>query len=140
MNDQPPLVLVVDDDQDFLEMTRAVLETGGYRVACALDRKAALKILVSDRPHLVITDLMMQSKGAGFLLSQKIKETSPCHDVPVIIMTAAGSRVGYDFAPRNAGELAAMHAGAFIEKPWSPEDLLAKVADLLGNKRKEVRS
>ena len=140
MNDQPPLVLVVDDDQDFLEMTRAVLETGGYRVACALNPKAASEILTSDRPHLVITDLMMQSKGAGFLLSQKIKETPPCRDVPVIIMTAAGSRVGYDFAPRNAGDLAAMHADAFIEKPGSPEDLLAKVADLLGNKRKEVRS
>jgi len=140
MNDQSPLVLVVDDDRDFLGMTRVVLETGGYRVACALDRKAALEILISDRPHLVITDLMMQSKGAGFLLARKIKETPHCHDVPVIIMTAAGSRIAYDFAPRNAGDLAAMHADAFIEKPGSPEDLLAKVADLLRNKRKEVRS
>ena len=131
MHNQAPLVLLVDDDQDFLEMTRGVLETGGYRVACAHDAEAALEAMMKEKPKLVITDLMMQTMGSGFSLSRKLKETPHCRDVPVIIVTAAGARLGYDFIPRNPEDLAAMHADAFFEKPVLPGELLAKVADLL---------
>ena len=139
MDGQSPLVLIVDDDQDFLEITRGVLERGGYRVACAPDPGEAWGMVMKDRPDLVITDLMMQTMSSGFSLSRKIKETPHCRDVPVIIMTAAGSRLGYDFVPRNLGDLAAMHADAFLEKPMLPEDLLAQVADLLCGGGKEKR-
>jgi len=135
MGNQAPLVLLVDDDQDFLGMTRGVLEAGGYRVVCALDAEAALKVMGNNTPHVVITDLMMQAMSSGFSLARKIKEASQCQDVPVIIVTAASARVGYDFVPRNPGDLAAMHADAFFEKPVLPEALLTKIADLLGEAR-----
>ena len=132
MTNQAPLILLVDDDQDFLEMTRDVLETGGYRVACAHDAEAGLETMIEEKPELVITDLMMQAMGAGFSLSRRIKESPGCSDVPVIIVTAAGRRLGYDFVPRNPDDLAAMRADAFFEKPIAPEALLAKIAGLLG--------
>jgi len=135
-----PLVLVVDDDQDFLEMTRAVLEKGGYRVACAADPKTALDMMIGEVPDLVITDLMMQNLGSGFSLSRRIKETPHLQNVPVIIVTAAASRLGYDFAPRNAADLAAMSADAFIEKPMSPKELLARTDGLVGGGEREKRS
>jgi len=125
-------VLLVDDDADFLEMTRSVLEAGGYRVACAIDPGEAWNMVLEHAPDLVITDLMMQTMSSGFSLSRKIKETPHCRSVPVIIMTSAGSRLGYDLAPRGLGDLKAMHADAFLEKPMLPEDLLGQVADLLG--------
>ena len=131
-SNQAPLVLIVDDDQDFLEMTRDVLETGGYRVACAHDPEAALATITKEKPELVITDVMMQEMGAGFSLSRRIKEFPGCSNVPVIIVTAAGRRLGYDFVPRNPQDLAAMRADAFFEKPVRPGALLAKIADLLG--------
>ena len=132
MTEQRALVLVVDDDQDFLEMTQGVLEAGGYRVACARDAQAALETAIKEKPQLVITDLMMQEMGAGFSLSRKIKESPGCGDVPVIIVTAAGARFGYDFTPREPKDLAAMRADAFFEKPILPEELLARIAGLLG--------
>jgi len=132
MIDQRVLLLVVDDDEDFLEMTRHVLEAGGYRVACAPDAEVALETMIKEKPELVITDLMMQAMGDGFSLSRRIKECPACSDVPVIIVTAAGRRLGYDFVPRNPEDLAAMRADAFFEKPVHPEALLAKIADLLG--------
>ena len=133
------VVLIVDDDQDFLDMTRSVLESGGYRVASACDPDTALDVMMEERPDLVITDLMMETTGSGFSLSRKIKESSHCRDLPVIIMTAVGSRLGYDFVPRNPDDLAAMHADAFIEKPMSPEELLAKIVDLLDGGEKEQK-
>jgi len=93
-SNQAPLVLIVDDDQDFLEMTREVLETGGYRVACADDAKAALETMIREKPELVITDVMMQAMDAGFSLARKIKELPGCSGLPVIIVTAAGRRLG----------------------------------------------
>ena len=132
MTHQAQLILLVDDDQDFLEMTRGVLEAGNYRVACAHDAEAALETMRQQRPQLVITDLMMQAMDSGFSLSRRIKELPGCSDVPVIIVTAAGRRLGYDFVPRNPQDLAAMRADAFFEKPVLPEALLAKIADLLG--------
>ena len=134
---QAPLILVVDDDQDFLQMTRDALEAGGYRVACAHDADAALKVVLADRPALVITDLMMQSMGEGFSLSRRIKGSAGCADVPVIIVTAAGRRLGYDFVPRQPQDLVAMRADAFFEKPVPCEALLAKVGDLLGQVGRE---
>lgn len=134
------LVLVVDDDEDFLEMTREVLEAGGYRVACAGDPDSALKMVANEKPQIVITDLMMESMGSGFSLSRKIKETPHCRDVPVIIVTAAGARLGYNFVPRNPEDLTAMRADAFFEKPVPPKDLLAKIAHLLQGDKEEERS
>ena len=136
-SNQTPLILIVDDDQDFLEMTRDVLQTGGYRVACAHNAEAGLETMIKEKPELVITDLMMQAMGAGFSLSRRIKEFPGCSDVPVIIVTAASRRLGYDFVPRNPDELAAMHADAFLEKPLVPEALLARIANLLTGREEE---
>ena len=131
------VVLIVDDDLDFLEMTRSILEAGGYRVASACDPETALDMMTEERPDLVLTDLTMQAMGSGFSLARKIKEGPDWRDLPVIIVTAAGWRLGYDFVPRNPDDLAAMHADAFIEKPISPEELLARIADLLKGGKKE---
>ena len=127
------VVLIVDDDQDFLDMTRIILEAGGFRVASACDPDTALDMMMEERPDLVVTDLMMQTMDSGFSLSRKIKENPRWRDLPVIVVTAVGSRLGYDFVPRNPDDLTAMHADAFIEKPISPEELLAKIADLLND-------
>ena len=131
VRDPAPLILLVDDDEDFLEMMRGVLEAAGYRVACAHDEEAAWETISEEKPGLVITDLMMQTRGAGFSLSARIKETAHCRDVPVIIVTAAGAQFGYDFTPRKPEDLAAMRADAFFEKPILPRNFLAKIADLL---------
>jgi CheY-like chemotaxis protein len=52
--------------------------------------------------------------------------------LPVIIMTGVAGRRGYDFQPRMAEDLAAMRVNAFLTKPATPEQLLAKVRELVG--------
>jgi CheY-like chemotaxis protein len=126
----PRSILLVDDDRDFLEMNRGVLEALGYRVRCASDPKAALVAAGAERPDLVVTDLMMDRLDAGFSLARAVKERHP--GVPVILVTAVAVQRGFDFRPRGELDLAAMHADAYFDKPVEPGALSAKVAELLG--------
>jgi CheY-like chemotaxis protein len=126
-----PLILLVDDDRDFLEMNRGILEAQGFRVECFTDTDKAWDSLRSRRPALVIADLMMKSLDSGFSLARKIKTDPGVTDVPVIIVTAVGSRRRFDFNPQSRGELEAMGADAFFDKPVAPDLLIAKVKELL---------
>ena len=128
----PPLIMLVDDDPDFLDMQRHLLEAQGYRVRCCSDAQSALTQMAQNRPNLVITDLMMSTLDAGFALSKKVKDDPRWARVPVIVVTAIASRQRFDFCPRTPADLSAMHADAFFEKPADPDALLAKVRELLG--------
>jgi len=125
------LIVLVDDDRDFLEMNRRILQAGGYSVQCYSDAEQAWAGIRQQPPALVITDLMMRSLDSGFSLARRIKQDPELGGLPVIIVTAAGAQRGFDFPPRSREELAAMNADAFFDKPVPPRELLAKVEELL---------
>jgi CheY-like chemotaxis protein len=125
------LILLVDDDRDFLELNRDVLQRQGYRVECCSDSAQALAVMERERPALVVTDLMMKALDSGFSLAREIKERERFAGIPIIIVTAVGSQRGFDFTPRDQAELQAMKADAFFDKPVSPQALIAKVRELL---------
>jgi CheY-like chemotaxis protein len=126
-----PLIMLVDDDRDFLEMNRGVLETQGFQVRCFTNADRAWQSMKERKPDLVITDLMMQHLDSGFSLAGRIKSEPGCSGIPVIIVTAVASRRGFDFNPASGEELQAMGADAFFDKPVSPQLLIAKVRELL---------
>ena len=133
MADAAPLVLLVDDDIDFLEINRHILEPKGYRIACASDPKQAWDRMIQEKPALVITDLMMNDLDSGFSFSRQIRQDPRFADVPIIIATAVTSQVGLDFRPRTPEDLAAMCVDAYFDKPIPPKALLEKVAELLAH-------
>jgi CheY-like chemotaxis protein len=126
------LILIVDDDFDFIEINRHILETAGYRVAAAAEPAEALAKMTPEPPDLIITDLMMTTIDAGFSFSRAIKEDPRFADIPIIISTSVSSVLGLDFRPRTADDLARMHIDAYFDKPLPPDALLAKVRELLG--------
>ncbi len=131
MKRRTPLIMLIDDDLDFLEMNRHVLEARGYRVVSLSDPEKALEEMGRERPDIVITDLMMSALDSGFGFSRCVKEDARFRDIPVVIVTAVGSRRGFDFMPRSAEELKEMRVDAYFDKPVKPETLLAKVEELL---------
>lgn len=131
-----PLIVIVDDDIDFLDMNQRVLEKGGYRVACFSDAEEAIRAMAAERPDLIISDLMMESLDTGFAFSRRLREDARFQHIPIMIVTAAGSQRGFDFRPRTAEDLAAMRVDAFLEKPVTPKALLAKVEELLAARRR----
>ena len=124
-------LLVVDDDPDFLEVNRRVLEGHGYQVRCYTDSRRALHAMIEERPDLVVTDLMMHELDAGFTLSSAIKSDPRFAKVPVIVVTGVATRLGYDFTPTSDEELRVMCADAFFNKPVRVGRLLEKIAELL---------
>ena len=101
MTAETPRILLVDDDVDFVEMNRHVLEAGGYRVEAAYDAEEALGKMAALSPHLVITDLIMKTLDAGFSFARRVKEDPRFRAVRVIIVTSVTSAMGMDFRPRT---------------------------------------
>jgi len=131
---ESPLIFLVDDDKDFLEMEKAILDAGGYRTRCFSESREALEALgaasAAERPALLITDLMMKSLDAGFTFARAVRSDPRFSSIPMIIVSAVASQKGFDFRPRSAGDLAAMNAEAFFDKPVPPAQLLARVKEL----------
>jgi CheY-like chemotaxis protein len=131
-----PLIALVDDDGDFLDLERRILETGGFRTACWSEPRAAFTAIVNaspgDRPAVLITDLMMSALDAGFSLARAVKTDPRCAGIPVIIVSAVSRQKGFDFHPRTAADLEAMSADAWFDKPVAPDTLVSRVKELLG--------
>ncbi len=132
MSAEQSLILIVDDDFDFLELNRIILEGAGYRVVTATNPDEARERIAAEVPDLIITDLMMDSLDAGFAFSKTLRDDPRTASVPVIISTSVTSQLGLDFRPRSDDDLRAMRVDAYFDKPVDRDTLLAKVAQLLG--------
>ena len=133
-------VLLVDDDDDFLEMMRDVLASNGYRVLCAGSPEEALRSMETEGVDLVITDVMMDSVDSGLSLSRRIKSDPRFRHTRVAIATAISSQRGFSFAPRTPADLQEMCADDYFPNPIVPELLLAKIAALLRDRSQEDRT
>ena len=131
MSAEQSLILIVDDDFDFLEINRIILEGAGYRVATATNPAEALTCIEAEAPDLVITDLMMTSIDAGFAFAAQVKGDPRTAGVPVIISTSVSSALGLNFHPDSTEDLAKMNVDAYFDKPIDAQALLAKVGELL---------
>ena len=131
MSAEKSLILIVDDDYDFLEINRFILEGAGYRVVTATNPAEALERVAAEAPQLVITDLMMTSVDAGFTFAAQLKNDPRTAGVPIIISTSVSSQLGLNFRPETDEDLVKMHVDAYFDKPIRGDALLAKVAELL---------
>ena len=116
-NEAAPLILVIDDSEDLLEVVALTLVGEGYRVKCALEGEAGLAAVRTERPNLVLLDMMMPGIDGLEFLARLPRECAPAP--PVIAMTGfAGYR-------ERAVELGAVAA---LTKPASLELLVEAVA------------
>ena len=129
---EPSLILIVDDDYDFLEINRHILERAGFRVATAASPTQAMDRVAAETPDLVITDLMMSEVDSGFSLARRLRDDSRTAAVPIIMSTSVTTALGLDFTPHSADDLASMKVDAYFDKPLDPVALVAKVRELLG--------
>jgi CheY-like chemotaxis protein len=128
-------ILIVDDDWDFIEISRFSLETQGYDVLAATRAKEGWKILKKEKPDLIIMDLMMENLDSGMALSQKIKNHPEFSSIPILMLTSITRETGMDFSPRNAEDFRHLHVDDFSTKPIKSKQLLEKVAKLLAKEK-----
>jgi len=118
-----PKVLIVDDVPLNLELQKTYLASSGYQVVVATDGEEALQKVESEKPDLVLLDVMMP-KLNGFEVCQILKNDPRTQFIPVILVTAL-----QDVEDRVRG----IEAGAddFISKPFNKMELMARVKSLL---------
>ncbi len=128
-----PTILVVDDDVDYLDQTRMLLESAGHTVVTADSVKAAKDWLATARPDMAIVDLMLENADGGFQLCHHVKRLDP--GIPVIIVTAVASETGIDFGSADPGDKAWIKADALLAKPVRFEQLQREITRLLAAPR-----
>jgi len=127
-------ILLVDDDPDFLEMHKAVLENRGYEVSTATSAQEGLGRVRAEMPDLIILDLMMEKHDAGFSFSQTIKTDPLFRKIPILMVTSVAEATGYRFSFEEDGYW--MKTDDFLNKPVPPEVLLEAVDKLLQKREK----
>jgi DNA-binding response OmpR family regulator len=118
-----PTVLVVDDDPVILKLLEVNFDMEGFTVLVARDGDEGIEIARSQRPDLVVSDIMMP-KRSGLELVVELKSDPSTSDIPIILLSAKA---------QNADVRAGIDAGAddYITKPFEPLELVERVNRLL---------
>lgn len=124
-------ILVVDDNPDLRTYVSQMLQQAGYEVSLARNGAEGYQLAQAQRPHLIITDLMMPMVS-GLEMIQQIRVDDDLRGTPIILLTAKA-----DEDTRIEG--AEQGADAYLAKPFNNRELLAEVRNLLALKESERR-
>ena len=121
-------ILLVDDDKDFVEATRIVLERKPYEVITAYNGNEGMELARKEKPDLIILDIIMPMKD-GFKAAEELKKDTVLNKIPVIMLTSFADRVGE--TSLSVGQGLTLDAEDYIDKPVDPQELLRRVDKLL---------
>ncbi len=116
-------LLIVEDDPSLVELLRYNLETAGYDIEIVDDGDLAVAAAIDGQPDLMILDWMLPGIS-GIEICRQIRAHSATRDIPVIMLTAKGEE-----EDRVRG--LSIGADDYVVKPFSPSELLARIAAVL---------
>ena len=117
-------ILLVDDDVDFVESPKTVLESKPYEVIVAYEGDEALRKAREENPDLVLLDIIMPVKD-GFVAAEQLKKDPELSKIPTLMLTSFSTRRGETSIPVSRGFT--LEAEDYIDKPVAPQELLARV-------------
>jgi len=121
-------ILLVDDDDDFVEVTKAILETKLYEVVVASNGDEGLRKAREEKPDLILLDVIMPVKN-GFTAAEQLKKDPELSKIPTLMLTAFATMGTQTSIPVSRGFT--LETEDYIDKPVSPEELLARVEKCL---------
>lgn len=113
-------ILIVDDERRIIDLARMYLEQDGFRVTSATNGTVAKRMILCDKPSLVVLDLMLPGMD-GLEICRRVREES---DVPIIMLTARSEDID---------KIVGLELGAddYMTKPFNPRELLARIRAIL---------
>ncbi len=125
----PEKILIVDDEQRIIDLAQMYLEQEGYEVSSATDGKIAFDTIMTQKPGLVILDLMLPGMD-GWEICRRVRAES---DVPIIMLTARSDDID---------KIVGLELGAddYLTKPFNPRELVARIKAILRRGGSERRS
>ncbi|OGV62538.1 MAG: hypothetical protein A2498_15615 [Lentisphaerae bacterium RIFOXYC12_FULL_60_16] len=124
-------ILVVDDDRELVESLTVLLEGHGYQVDAAFCGKTGLQRIVSNRPDLILLDVMMAHDSEGFEVVRQLQGESSTHGIPIVLLTGIrrAKKLPFSFEP----DADWLPVKAVLDKPVKPELLLKTIDDALAS-------
>ncbi len=117
-------ILMVDDDADFVESTKTILESKPYEVIVANNGDEGLRRAREDKPDLILLDVIMPVKD-GFTAAEQLKKDPELRKIPTLMLTAFAEKGLETSIPVSRGF--DLETEDYIDKPVTPEELLARV-------------
>jgi DNA-binding response OmpR family regulator len=124
VRDGRPCILIVDDEDDVLDLLTVVFETEGFRALAASDGPNALALAYDEVPDVILLDVMMpEMDGWQVLRALKVEERTA--GIPVAMISAR---------TEGRDKIIGLQEGAvsYVEKPFSPAEVVAEVRSILG--------
>ena len=120
-------VLIADDEPNIVTSLEYLMEKSGYEVTVARNGEEALAMVATFVPDLVLLDVMMP-KRSGYEVCQKMRERADWRRIRIVMLSAKGREA-------EVSKGLSLGADAYVTKPFSNRELIAKVAELLGEDR-----
>ena len=117
-------ILIVDDEPNIVISLEFLMKREGFAVSVAVDGEEALRKIAEIQPDLVLLDIMMPKKS-GFEVCQEIRANPAWASIKVVMLTAKGRDT-------EVQKGMALGADAYVTKPFSTKELVAKVRSVLG--------
>jgi DNA-binding response OmpR family regulator len=133
MTKPSPKILLIDDDPDFREAITPILKSALYDVMTAANSAEGRQIILSEKPDLILLDIMMDGLFDGFSLCHAVKTSPEYADVkstPIILVSAVKEITGSGFQFKR-DEQGMIGPDDYLDKPVKPAVLLARIEKLL---------
>ena len=116
-----PTILIVDDEPNIIELLQLYLKNAGYQVLTARDGRQALLLARSEKPDLMVLDLMLPEID-GFEVCRRLRKRDS--ELPIIMLTARDDDID---------KIVGLELGAddYMTKPFNPRELVARVKAVL---------
>ncbi|MDP4857535.1 MAG: response regulator [Desulfobacterales bacterium] len=119
----PKKVLIVDDEPSIIVPLQFLMEQNGYETSVAFSGEEAIETVAASHPNLILLDIMLPIID-GFEVCQRVRENPEWNDIRIILLTAMGSEA-------SIAKGLALGADAYITKPFSNSEVIAKVKELI---------
>jgi CheY-like chemotaxis protein len=116
-------ILLVDDDPDFVNITRTVLQSKNHEVRTAANGQQALAAMRAEKPDVVLLDIMMSYVLDGVDVTHEMAADPALQDIPIIMITSLASTPDADIFPTDEH----VTVDAWMSKPIKPDKLLAEI-------------
>jgi DNA-binding response OmpR family regulator len=121
----PGRVLIVDDEPNIVTSLEYLMSRNGYEVVTAHDGEDALEVVESFVPDVVLLDVMMPRRS-GYEVLQQIRERPEWRHIKIVMLSAKGREAA-------VSKGLALGADAYVTKPFSSRDLMAKIGELIAS-------
>jgi DNA-binding response OmpR family regulator len=123
-------ILIIDDDPDYVEGIKAILDQAQYNVDVAYNPKEGLKKLRTLNYDMLLLDIMMGRGAEGIMVARTMRKDAKLREIPVLIITGIREQIAFLF-PGEPVHPRFVEVDELVEKPVEPGLLLEKVSALL---------